>query len=193
MAITLETVTHALDQGGFQYLAMDEAAVFLGIQGDNLEARVILFVDEGGEYLDMRAVEYAACPAGHADLDAVLLKLAELNYRFRGAKFGWNPETGEIKAEASLPLEDNTELGHEQLTLFLGLFFSVCDEAYPELVEVLGSEPGAQLEPPTPIPGPAASPGLPPRVAGWIKLQNVMALLLLGVAAVAGLVYLLLG
>ncbi len=194
MGITLQTVTRVLDESGFKYLELDDEAVFLGIQGDNLEAKVILYLDEEGEYLDMRAVEFAECKADHPNLDGVLLKLAELNYKYRVAKFGWNPTEGEIKAEASIPLEDCSSLDKEQITMFLGLFFSVCDEIYPELerelmasgassAKVMGDgftpiEDGGALEEPTPEAKPGGS-----------KMMSV-GVLLLGLAALLGVLYL---
>ncbi len=180
MGITLQQVTRALDGGGFKYIDLDGEALFLGIQGDNLEAKVILYLDEGGEYLDMRAVEFATLSPEHPDLDEVLHQLASINYQYRVAKFGWDPSTGEVKAEASIPLEDNDTLDQEQLTMFLGLFFSVCDEIWPALEEAIG-----------PQEAPAPEEIVPPRPAeGAMRRRVPIWALVLGLAALAGVIYL---
>lgn len=188
MGVTLQDVTRTLDAGGFKYIDLDGEALFLGIQGDNLEAKVILYLDEEGEYLDMRAVEFARLRPDHPYLEGVLLKLASINYQYRVAKFGWDPEAGEIKAEASIPLEDNAALDKEQVTMFIGLFFSVCDEIWPELQGAL--EEGG-FDPEEAAIAPQASPSHESKGEGKGKGNglNIWTLLLAG-AALAGVLYL---
>ncbi len=141
MAITIGDVTRALDRARLKYHQVDDKAVVLGMGGKSVDLKLLLLLEEGGEYLSLNAVDFATCPPGHAALERVLEAMCLANYRYRVLKLGWNEEDGSIRPEASIAIEDATSLDDEQLTDLIGYFCAGCDVAHVAIQEALGSPP----------------------------------------------------
>ena len=161
MRFTLSRLRELLDNEGLQYYLMPEhEGVMLNFRGDNARHQLIVLVEEDGEFLQFRSLEYLSCPANHPNLQATLKVLGECNYRLRAVKFGWDPRDGEIAVYVDLWVMD-AEITREQFKRIVDGYFTIMDDQHPRIKAAIdygicpdidamerGEEPGASTESP---------------------------------------------
>lgn len=207
MAVTIDQVTRALDGASLKYHRVDDTHVLLGFRGENVTLHVVLSLQEDGEYIELRTVQWASCPADHPHFDEVVDELTRQNLRLRLLKFGWDRGDGEITAEACIPLEDNRSLPTSQLRGLVMGIFALCDEVMPNIERHLKNGRGSKRTSPTPAPTPprrsdrpssrpsvespkTSSPGGSPARSNAPYVILSVGVLLLGAAALLGVIYL---
>jgi len=196
LAITIDQVTQALDEASLKYHRVDDTHVLLGFRGQHVTLHVVLSLQEDGEYVELRTVQWTSCPADHPGFEQVVDELTRQNLRLRLLKFGWDRGDGEITAEACIPLEDNRSLPTSQLQGLVMGIFALCDEVMPNIERYLKKRGGPKraASPSAPTrPSPATPPSPPGRSPAGSNMPYVilsLGVLLLGVAALLGMIYL---
>jgi len=197
LAITIDQVTQALDGASLKYHRVDDTHVLLGFRGQNVTLHVVLSLQEDGEYVELRTVQWASCPADHPHFDQVVDELTRQNLRLRLLKFGWDRDDGEITAEACIPLEDNRSLPTSQLQGLVMGVFALCDEVMPNIERHLQKRrgpkrPASSSTPSRPSPGStrSSSPGNSPAKSNMPYVILCLGVLLFGAAALLGVIYL---
>ncbi len=199
LAITIDQVTRALDGASLKYRRVDDTHVLLGFRGENVTLHVVLSLQEDGEYVELRTVQWASCPADHPHFHEVVDELTRQNLRLRLLKFGWDRDDGEITAEACIPLEDNRSLPTSQLQGLVMGIFALCDEVMPNIERHLQKRRGPSRPAPPPAASPAGaklrrsgsdSPGNPPAKSNMPYVILSLGVLLFGAAALLGVIYL---
>ena len=133
MTITVDQLKKLAEGQGLKYfLAPDRPALLMGFAGVTGSYQVLMMVELDGRFLQFRTTGYGKCPAEHPNLEAVLRVIGDLDYRFRLAKFGWDPSDGEIVGYADLWLEDAT-LTPRQFAGMLGAFLPAIDLAHARI------------------------------------------------------------
>ncbi len=135
-----------LDAEGLRYyLTPDRDGAMLNLSGDNGKYQFLVLLEEEGEFLQFRSIEYHYCPRDHPHLDATLRVLGELNYRLRMMKFGWDPRDGEIAAYADLWIMD-AEITGEQFQRMAQAYMAILDDESPRIAGVIatGRDPEAR-------------------------------------------------
>jgi len=146
MAYTLPELRELLEAEGLRYyLIPDREGVMLTLSGSNGRFQFLILLEEDGEFLQFRSIEYLSCPGDHPNLDATLRVLGELNYRLRLMKFGWDPRDGEIAAYVDLWIMD-AEITNGQFGRMAQGFMSILDEEFPRIKEAIdsGTGPGSE-------------------------------------------------
>jgi len=144
MALTMDGLRKLVDgQGLHYYLAPDRPALMLGVTGLNGRYQLTIALDVEGQFLQFRTVAYRHCAADHAHLSETLKVLAQLNYRFRLVKFGWDASDGEIVAYADTWIVDG-DLTPAQFQRLIHSYFSGIDMHYPRIAKTIetGKDPG---------------------------------------------------
>lgn len=197
LAITIDQVTRALDAASLKHHRVDDTHVLLGFRGKNVTLHVALSLQEDGEYLELRTVQWASCPADHPNFEGVVDELTRQNLRLRLLKFGWDRDDGEITAEACIPLEDNRSLPTSQLQGLVMGIFALCDEVMPDIERHLQDRRGPRRSAPSsassrPSLGSSgsSSPGSSPAKSNLPYVILAFGVLFLGVAALLGVIYL---
>lgn len=197
VAITIDQVTRALDGASLKYHRVDDTHVLLGFRGKNVTLHVVLSLQEDGEYVELRTVQWASCPADHPHFDEVVDELTRQNLRLRLLKFGWDRDDGEITAEACIPLEDNRSLPTSQLQGLVMGIFALCDEVMPNIERRLQNGRGPRPSAPSPAPSRpslgssgSSNPGGSPASSNMPYVVLSIGVLLLGAAALLGAIYL---
>jgi hypothetical protein len=168
VAITIETVRAGLRAVQLKFIEIDDKTTALGFGGSSTTVRLVLSLQEDGEYLEARTLGLATCPLDGPRRAQVTELLNKHNLHYRLCSFSLDPTDGEIFLRSSLPLEDSTALPNRQLQgLILGLV-AVSDQVYPELAQLAGT-------------GSASKPGSPATTAG--KKTGIGCLLALAAAA----------
>lgn len=192
MSIALSQVEEVMREMDFRYARTDEEHLLFGVRTEVESYRIVLNLDEDGEYLSLSTWQLLVCEAGHPNLDEVLLLLARANDEYKIVQLGWNPADGEIVAVVAVPLEDNDSLEEPQLGQALATMVLVCDDVLPALREALAGQGPAPVEAPPPGPPSPEAPGVPapgapasvlagiPRAA-WLMFSA--GVLLMGIAA----------
>lgn len=162
MAITKNDLEAALKQKGLKHHFIDDKAAVLLMGGGPTDLKLVFQIQEDGEYLDLRTVQWATCLRGAPAFHAIMNLLAEANYKYRIAKFGWDPDDGEIAVRACLPIEKNQRLSPAQVYDMVGFLSAISATVWPDVDKLLkkggnGGKPDAD-NPPQPASTPAASP-----------------------------------
>ena len=109
MALTLDELQGLLKAQDFKYFVHPERpALMLGARGAHGSYQIIISLQENGEFLQLRTLQYLYCKADDPHLDVALRVVAQLNYMIRMAKWGWDPTDGEIDVCADVWIEDGT-------------------------------------------------------------------------------------
>lgn len=148
MAYTLPRIRELLEAEGLHYyLIPDREGVMLTLTGSNGRFQFLILLEDEGEFLQFRSVEYLYCPEDHPHLDATLKVLGELNYRLRLMKFGWDPRDGEIAAYVDLWIMD-AEISTGQFSRMAQAYMSILDGEFPRIKEAIdsGRGPGSDEE-----------------------------------------------
>lgn len=154
MSVSFNEIVQGLDRFGLKYHKVGPNEAIFGVTGNHGNShRFAVGLEENGEYLDIWTVAWASCPKDHGALQGVLQALAHANYRYKAARFGWDPSDGEIRAMISLAIEDNSRVTTEQIRQLVGMIVQICDDFWPELQRALKGQP---VKPPT-------EPTRPPR------------------------------
>jgi hypothetical protein len=139
MTYTIPKIRELLDTEGLRYyLIPDREGVMLSLSGSHGRFQFHILLEEEGEFLQFRSIEYLYCPKDHPNLDATLQVLGELNYRLRLMKFGWDPTDGEIAVYADLWIMD-AEITDAQFSRMIQGYMSIVDEKYPMIQEAIQS------------------------------------------------------
>lgn len=144
MTFTLIRLRELLDAEGLHYfLVPDRDGVMLTLQGSNGRFQFTVLVEEDGEFLQFRSIEYLYCPQDHPNLNETLRVLGELNYGLRLLKFGWDPRDGEIAVYADLWVMD-AEITQVQFSRMAQSYMSIMDEQHPRIREAVESGTGEE-------------------------------------------------
>jgi len=210
LAITIDQVAHALREQDLKFAKVSDHEILFLLGVGPVKLKMVLQLMEDGEYLDVSAMDLGKCPKDDPRLEAVLEKLAHLNYQYKAVKFSWDPKDGEIRIRIAIPLEDNRELPTSQLRSVIEFIAVIAGRVWPEIEELIGKQEGAEKKParrPKPTRDSTGSrrsepaeersrPTAPatPRPAGRRSSSPAMmvlavGVLLLGGAAVAAVVY----
>ena len=152
MAYSLPELRELLEAEGLRYyLIPDREGVMLTLSGSNGRFQFLILLEEDGEFLQFRSIEYLYCPTDHPHLDATLRVLGELNYRLRLMKFGWDPADGEIAAYVDLWMMDAV-ITNGQFGRMAQAYMSILDDEFPRIREAIesGTVPGAGGSPEEP-------------------------------------------
>ena len=144
MALTLDDLRTLLDVMGLKYAVFpDRAALLAGFRGLNGSYQFIIHLELNGTFLQFRSLHLLHCPSDNPHVGAVLRLLAELNYRHRLVKFGWDSSDGEIVAYADLWVMDNT-VTRAQLERMIHNLLPTVDLSYPRIQATIntGQDPG---------------------------------------------------
>ncbi len=163
MTIKIDQLKKLAEGQGLKYfLAPDRPALLMGFAGVTGSYQVLMLVELDGRFLQFRTTGYGQCPMGHPNLEAVLRVIGDLDYRFRLAKFGWDPSDGEIVGYADLWLEDAT-LTPRQFAGMLGAFLPAIDLAHARIGMTLatGVDPEGKTGPGTGTPNSPGTGGTP--------------------------------
>ncbi len=172
MAMTLDQLKDLMRAEGINFwLHPSEPRLQLGVWGIFGSFQVVISLEDEGKYLQVRAINYLACPATHPHLPAVLKAIAMINYQYRTVKYTWDPRDGEVAVFGDIWLLDGS-VTQTQLGRVVAIFRSSLDWQYPRLRRIIetGEDPGdsyadelyqklrALEQPTTPPTGPAAAP-----------------------------------
>lgn len=152
MAYTLPELRRLLEAEGLRYyLIPDREGVMLTLSGSNGRFQFLILLEEEGEFLQFRSIEYLYCPRDHPHLEATLKVLGELNYRLRLMKFGWDPTDGEIAAYVDLWIMD-AEITNGQFGRMAQAYMSILDDESPRIRQAIesGTVPGSEDTPEEP-------------------------------------------
>jgi hypothetical protein len=144
MALTLDRLKELVEGEDLKYfIAPDRPAVMMGFGGLHGRYQVIVKSEVDGRFLQFRTISYLSCPADHSNIDAVLRVMGHLNYQLRLAKFGWDPDDGEIVVYADMWVEDGDPT-QEQFKAMLRTFLPAMDLNHPRLQKTIetGVDPG---------------------------------------------------
>lgn len=148
MTYVLPQLRELLEAEGLRYyLIPDREGVMLNLKGEHGRFQFMILLEEGGEFLQFRSMEYLYCPKDHPNLEATLQTLGELNYRLRLMKFGWDPTDGEIAAYVDLWIMD-AEITQEQFSRMAQAYMNILDDEFPKLQAAIesGVAPGGSGE-----------------------------------------------
>jgi len=153
MALTMAGLRKLLDGEGLKYfLHPDQPVVLMGMGGLYGSYQIGISLQDDGRFLQLRTLGYVRCPATHEHLATVLRTLAEINFRVRFVKFGWDPQDGEIMAYADMWVMDGT-VTQAQFNRIMANLIPTIDLNYPRLGRTM--ETGVD-------PGVPDLPGMPP-------------------------------
>lgn len=142
--MTLDGLKKLVEGAGLRYfLAPDRPMVMMGVEGVNGRFQLVVGLEEEGQFLQFRTIEYLWCPGDHPHLAEVLKVLGTINYRRRLVKFGWDPNDGEIVGYADIWLMDGT-MTQQQFARMLHNFFPAIDLSISRIKTAMetGKDPG---------------------------------------------------
>ena len=200
MAITIDQVARALREQDLKFAKVSEREILFLLGVGALKLKMVVQLMEDGEYLDVSAMDLGKCPKDHPRLEAVLGKLAHVNYQYKAVKLAWDPSDGEIRARIAVPLEDSRELPTSQLRTIVEFIAVITRRVWPEIEEVLGKPPSegrrpAQEKKPErrvtapPSRTPPKPPTASPKKSSPATIILAIGILLLGVAAITAVAY----
>lgn len=204
MSIVLDDVEEVMRGMDFKFARTDDEHLLFGVRTDVDSYRIVLSLDEDGEYLSLATWQLLQCDPQHPNLEEILLVMARANNDYKVVQIGWNPADGDVNAVVAIPLEDNDSLGEPQFGQALATLVLVCDEVLPVLHRALAEEAPSGLQPglvdscaagtvASQLPVPSAPAGAAsvlaaiPRAA-WLMFSA--GVLLMGVAALLGVIHL---
>lgn len=171
MALTVAELQALVKAQNLQYFVHPERpALMLNVSAMFGGYHFVIALELEGTFLQFRTLEYLHCPNDHRHLPAVLRVLAEINYRARLVKLGWDPSDGEIVAYADVWLQDGT-LTKEQFGRIVQNFVPVIDLSYGRLKQTLetGKDPGERDPLDLLAEAAGGSGGLPAKLAELVK------------------------
>ncbi|MFO7586775.1 MAG: YbjN domain-containing protein [Gemmatimonadota bacterium] len=144
MALTLDQLQGLLKAQEFKYfIHPDQPALMAGVTGNNGSFQIVLSLQENGEFLQLRTLQYLYCRPDDPHLDATLRVIGHLNFLIKLAKWGWDPSDGEINVCADVSVEDGS-LTNAQFRRVLFNYLTAIDLNHPRLKQTLetGQDPG---------------------------------------------------
>lgn len=144
MAMTMEQLQNRMDEEGLRYfIDPKQPALMFSGRGHNGRYNFIVSLENDGCFLQVRTIGFLQSPAEHPHLAVVLQALAEINYRVRLVKFGWDASDGEIVAYGDAWIMDGT-LTQAQFSRILANYLPSVDENYWRIKTALeaGKDPG---------------------------------------------------
>lgn len=144
MALTMDQLKRLLEAQDLHYfLDPRRDAILLGASGLFGKYQSVIILEDEGRVLQFRSLGYLHCPPSNPNLLVVLKALGEVNYRYRGIKFGWDPNDGEITAYSDLWIQDGT-ITQDQFARMVQVFFSGIDMNYMRIGQAIetGRDPG---------------------------------------------------
>jgi hypothetical protein len=144
MALTMDQLKRLLEAQDLHYfLDPRRDAILLGASGIFGKYQSVIILEDEGRVLQFRSVGYLQCPASNSNLLVVLKALGEINYKYRGIKFGWDPDDGEITAYSDLWIQDGT-ITQDQFARMVQVFFSGIDMNFMRIGQTIesGKDPG---------------------------------------------------
>ena len=169
----MEQVKACMDEMGFKYHIDAERSVLgSGFVTENYKdedgehhLRVVIRLDEDGEYLALFAPKTYVCRPDHPSARAVFETAARMQYCRKLICWEYDPRDGEVRASVSLPLEDS-QLTSRQFHRCLHGLISLVDDSYGQFRHALETgtcldgDPGLKADRRSPAP---ASAGAHPR------------------------------
>ena len=162
MALTMAQLKKLAEGEGFKYfLDPSRDALMMRARGAFGEYQLLVLLELGGEFLQFRSISYNTCPVGHPQLGATLQLLADLNYRLRFLKLGWDENDGEITVYGDMWIKDGT-VTQKQFGQMVHSYLSMMDLNNRRIQETIrtGKDPGETI----PDGAPKGSSGLPPEM-----------------------------
>ena len=153
MPLKLDQVRKMLDAMQLRYfLDPSREALLLGIVGVSARFQFMVNLYDEGRFLQLRTVGYAQCSADHKHVGQVLALLGQLNYTHRVAKFGWDPQDGEIAVYADVWIMDGT-FTQQQFEQTARIYLTVVDLYQRRVAQTIetGKDPG-EIDPKKPDP-----------------------------------------
>ncbi len=162
MALTMAQLKGLVDAEGLKYYVdPNRDALMMRVKGANGEYELLVLLEVGGEFLQLRSLGYHTCPPDNPHTDELLKLLGTLNYRLRFVKFGWDPEDGEITVYGDTWIKDGG-VTEKQFGHMARAYFSVMDLNFPRIDQTIrtGKDPGEA----TPGGAKGGAAGLPPEM-----------------------------
>jgi hypothetical protein len=144
MALTMEKLHKLTKAIGFKVFQDPDQDAFLArARGLHGVFEVLILLEVEGQFLQFRTLGYHSCPWGSPNVDPTLRLLAELNYRLRFLKFGWNENDGEIAVYGDMWIADG-DVTEQQLDRMLNAYLSALDLNYQRIDQTIktGRDPG---------------------------------------------------
>ncbi|CAK0781079.1 YbjN domain-containing protein [Gammaproteobacteria bacterium] len=147
MTMTMTDLEKLAKGAGLRYfLDPQRPALMFGFQGMNGSYQILLLLEdiEDGPFLQFRSIGSSLyCPEKHPHLLEALKVIGSLNYNTRLVRFGWDPNDGEIIAQAQMWISDGM-VGPEQFKETLQNYCAVLDRGFGRLKQTLetGHDPG---------------------------------------------------
>lgn len=173
MALTFVRLQELIKNEGLVFfVAPDREVLQIRVRGQNGVYTVNAQISAEGGVFQLRTIDYLSCNAAHKNLPVVLKALADINFRRRFVKFGWDQSDGEVMAYTDCWVVDS-DLTQQQMHQMIGTFMVTMDVMYDRLKKALetgvdAGDPGLQAAGPAPAasspaaPLPAATPPTPP-------------------------------
>ncbi|MBN2575716.1 MAG: YbjN domain-containing protein [Deltaproteobacteria bacterium] len=144
MSITFEQLQDLFRQQSLKFFIDPlHSSIMFGIKGIHGSYHIMGVLGEDNGMFQVKTSQLMFCPADHAHILPMLKAIAHINYQYKIAKFGWDPDDGEIAVYADMVIADGTLTGG-QLHRLLGGFLPTLDENVPRLRQILetGKDPG---------------------------------------------------
>jgi hypothetical protein len=176
MGTTMEQVKAFMDKHEFKYRVDDERSVLLtGFATENYKdadgehhLRVVIKLDEDGEYLALFVPKTYVCRPDHPSARAVLETAARMHWSRKLICWEYDHHDGEVRACVHLPLEDSL-LTHRQFHRCLHGLIDLVDTSYAQFGHALDTgtcldtDAAESLDPAAPPAGkPRRRPGRKP-------------------------------
>jgi hypothetical protein len=204
MPVDLSTLKTRLRECGILKSKDHENNVLFGVQEGRHQIGMVASLQEKGDYLVVRTVALANRPLKNPENQAALSALSALNFDPRCVKVSYDPSDDEVVVEADVPLDGQDTLTQEQVGVLLTLVVTTSIKVLEALEE---HPPGKTASSPAPVkteppreppkkseePPRSSPPSVQPSPSGMNPAMMVLALgiLLLGVAAIGGVLVLL--
>jgi hypothetical protein len=204
VSVDLATLKARLRECGILKFKDHENHVIFGVQEGKHQIGMVASLQEKGEYLVVRTVALANRSLKGSENQAALSALSAVNFDPRCVKVSYDPSDDEVVVEADVPLDGHDTLTQEQvgvlLTLVVTTSIKVLEalEANPPGKGTSTSRPPKKDPPPPDRDKPQSSPG--PSFSGGgssqasmnpVMMVIALGILLLGVAAVGGVLVML--
>ncbi len=162
MALTMAQLKQLADGEGLKYfLDPGRDVLMMRARGAFGEYSFLVILELSGEFLQFRSISYNACRVDHPHLGVTLQLLADLNYRLRFLKLGWDAKDGEITLYGDIWIKDGT-VTQKQFSRMVHSYLSMMDLNNRRIQETIrtGEDPG-EVGPESIPKGPS---GLPPEM-----------------------------
>jgi hypothetical protein len=140
----MDQVKAFMDENAFKYRVDEDRNVLISgfvteeykDEDGEHHLRVVIRVDEGGEYLSFFAPKTYVCRPGHASVRAVLETAARMHWCRKLICWEYDHRDGEFRASVNLPLEDSL-LTHQQFHRCLHGLIDLVDKSYAQFKHAL--------------------------------------------------------